>query len=247
MNSTPNEETSTATSQGPGQRLRQARENINMPLDEVAKKLRLSRVQVVAIEKDDYSYVTALAYAKGHLRMYASLVGLPSYEILKAFDALGLQGDTAAIPRVLRTQSIINEREKKSAPGSLRLVLVVTSIVVLMAGLYIWQMGRRHHELTSAPAASALAPAQTPVAAQTTTAVVPTPPAQAAATTPVPITSLPNSAGDQVVPLTLPPDNNSAVKSAEDTKKLNAEMPIHRARPVDQNTRAPEGSDNVRE
>lgn len=245
MNSTPNEETSTAISQGPGQRLRQARENINMPLDEVAKKLRLSRVQVVAIEKDDYSYVTALAYAKGHLRMYASLVGLPSYEILKAFDALGLQGDTAAIPRVLRTQSIINEREKKSAPGSLRLVLVVTSMVVLIAGLYIWQMGRRHHELTSAsaPASSALAP----VAAQTTTAVVQTPSAQAAATTPVPITSLPNSAGDQVVPLTLPPDNNSAVKSAEDTKKLNAEMPIHRARPVDQNTRAPEGSDNVRE
>jgi cytoskeleton protein RodZ len=244
MNSTPNE-TSTTVS-GPGQRLRQARENIKLSLDEVAKKLRLSRVQVLAIEKDDYSYVSALAYAKGHLRMYASLVGLPTYEILKAFDALGLQGDAAGqVPQTLRIASIINEREKKSAPGSWRLAVVVLAMIILIAGLVIWEMGR--HRL--APVTAAATTPSAPILATTLSVAstpIATPPAVMEATT-APVTTMPGSAGDKVVPLTLPPDANSSVTPAADARKLNAEMPIHRARPVDQDARAPQGTDTIRE
>ena len=239
MNSTANE-TSNATSQGPGQRLRQARECINMHLDDVAKKLRLSRAQVQAIETDDYSYVSALAYARGHLRMYAGLVGISSHEVLKAFDHLGLKEAASTVPPVLQSSRLINCKNKKSFSG---LVKGAIFAGILIAGVAVAIFYISHHHKKNAAVNANVA---TPDSA--TAAVAPASSSSNAQFTLTPITKTPSSS-NEAIPLTLPPNSNNSQSAVSATPKANptADMPIHRTRPVDQNAQVPQGSDNVRE
>lgn len=87
-----------------GLRLQKARLEKKYSLNYVAEKLHLSKQQVESLERDDYSYVSALAYARGHLRLYAKLVDLPVTEILKIFDGLGLKDKTKPVASPIKFQ-----------------------------------------------------------------------------------------------------------------------------------------------
>ncbi len=74
------------TSVGPGQRLRLAREACHLSRTDVATRLHLSTHFIEAIEDDNYHKLPALSFARGYLRAYARILGLPAEEIIKSFE-----------------------------------------------------------------------------------------------------------------------------------------------------------------
>ena len=71
----------------PGARLRGAREARGLTIEAAAERLRLNAALVLAMEEDRLALLGAPVFARGHLRNYAALLGLPEDEILAAFGS----------------------------------------------------------------------------------------------------------------------------------------------------------------
>ena len=69
----------------PGERLRGAREAKGLTIETAAERLRLNAALVLAMEEERLALLGAPVFARGHLRNYAALLGLPEDEILAAF------------------------------------------------------------------------------------------------------------------------------------------------------------------
>lgn len=69
----------------PGARLRVAREAKGLTIETAAERLRLNAALVLAMEEDRLALLGAPVFARGHLRNYATLLGLAGDEILAAF------------------------------------------------------------------------------------------------------------------------------------------------------------------
>lgn len=147
-----------ANREGPGRRLRQAREAEHLTLADVAAQLHLDVRMVSALEEDDYEQMPAPAYVTGYLRNYARLLRLPEDEILEAYD------------RGEETPSLLPNIDLKPAGrGSEGLMRWVTYLVIVALAvlLLLWwfgvDSGRKlpTPEGTTAPAATPNAPPAT--------------------------------------------------------------------------------------
>jgi cytoskeleton protein RodZ len=70
----------------PGARLRREREVHGMSLQQAAEQLNLDVGAVEALEANDFAALGAPVFAKGHLRRYALLLGLPEDDIVAGYD-----------------------------------------------------------------------------------------------------------------------------------------------------------------
>ena len=86
----------------PGQRLKAERERRGMSTQKAADEMHLDSWVIEALEADDYPRIGPTVYAKGHLKKYASILGLPAAEILSAFGA----NVPPAAPRVAAPSSV---------------------------------------------------------------------------------------------------------------------------------------------
>ncbi len=77
-----------------GQRLVDARNNLNLSISDVAEALKLSEEIIYAIENRQYNSLFGLAYATGYVRSYASLVKLDPDELIHNDPDLGVQAIT---------------------------------------------------------------------------------------------------------------------------------------------------------
>jgi cytoskeleton protein RodZ len=58
-----------------------------LTVDAAADRLRLNAALVVAMEEDRLALLGAPVFARGHLRNYAALLGLPEGEVLASFGS----------------------------------------------------------------------------------------------------------------------------------------------------------------
>ena len=65
-----------------GGRLRHARRDNDISVRDIAKELHLDERKVRALEDNDFEVLGAPVFAKGHLRKYAELVGVPVDDVL---------------------------------------------------------------------------------------------------------------------------------------------------------------------
>jgi cytoskeleton protein RodZ len=72
----------------PGARLKSERERRGMSLQKAADEMRLDAWVIEALESDQYERVGPAVYAKGHLKKYASVLGVPWDAILSGYEAL---------------------------------------------------------------------------------------------------------------------------------------------------------------
>jgi len=70
----------------PGARLRRQREFGGLTEQQVAEQLNLDACAVVALECNDYAALGAPVFVRGHLRRYATLLGLAGDEVVGAYD-----------------------------------------------------------------------------------------------------------------------------------------------------------------
>ncbi len=137
----------------PGERLKAARERAGWSLEQVALKLRLSVVQVAALEKGEREGLPPAAYVRGYLRSYAQLLGLDPQEFANA--------------RVIAEPAAV-AGERPAAANKTKLpwepLLYTLFVIGLVVGVVWWRMDRRvstrpvHNTVSSVEAIRALPP-----------------------------------------------------------------------------------------
>ena len=181
----------------PGPRLKAERERRGLSSHKVADELHLDGWVVDALEAEDYERIGPSVYAKGHLKRYAAMLGLPSAEIMAGYEA------RAPIPKAPSSQPANMRLPADSADVSnLPLPQIMGSIagVLLVLGVLWW---KPWHQRAEAPKArEPVAAAQSTEPADRAAGTAAGPPALAAAL-PAPAPSGAPASSPQITP-TLP-------------------------------------------
>lgn len=132
-----------ARPRGPGQRLREQREALGLPLAQAAQDLRILRSVLQALEEDRYDALEAPIFVRGHLKNYARLLDLPPEEIVEAYERSLPVQETPELRIDTEQGPVMNE----GTPGwviSVAWLLVLTMLV--LGGLW-WYAGPHREPL----------------------------------------------------------------------------------------------------
>ncbi len=116
-----------------GERLADARRELQIPLVEIAKELHLDEYKVRALEVNDFDVIGAPVFAKGHLRKYAQLVKVSEADVMADYYQLTR---ATAMPPVVGTRT---RPKKEISPGPWIMGLVA---LALAATAYWWFVER---------------------------------------------------------------------------------------------------------
>jgi cytoskeleton protein RodZ len=150
------EEAAAGASDTAGLRLAAARERAGFSVLQVADKLHLDVSSIQALEAEDFASLGALVYARGHLRRYAELLGLPAAET-EAICARAMRLDEAAY-----LKRIVGKHER-AAGRALALppaFAAVAAVILVVLALIWWAMRVPHaaHGHPPSPASAAGTP-----------------------------------------------------------------------------------------
>ena len=115
----------------PGAMLRAERERRGLSVQHAAEEMHLDTRVIEALEANRFEALGAPVYARGHLRKYATILGLSAATVLARYEALGgMPVDPTPIPTTLATPVRVVERRKVS-----KLPLWIAAAIVIVAGL----------------------------------------------------------------------------------------------------------------
>lgn len=117
---------------GPGRRLRQARQSRGLQVEQVATQLHLAPRQISALERDDYEALPGPVFIAGYMRNYARLLGLDPEPLLEAYRA--------ATPAMRPQPSSARPAAPSQVTGGHRSVGLVSVAVIAALGAlaFIW-------------------------------------------------------------------------------------------------------------
>lgn len=119
-----------------GQKLKEARLEKSLNLEDVSSGTKIKQVFLENIEKGDYQKLPSVSYAQGFVRNYAKFLGLDEKEILALFRR-EFDSDSAikVLPRGF-------ESEEKFSPSRLRLrskAIVIIGIFTAIFAFFLFQ------------------------------------------------------------------------------------------------------------
>jgi len=123
-----------------GERLAEARRLKKISLPDIARELHLDEAKVQALEENRFDVLGAPVFAKGHLRKYAEIVGVPLDDILADYYTMNRK---AGVPPVVAPPHDVR-RDINLAPWLLGIPLLLIAL-----GIAWWWLGR-----SPAPAAT---------------------------------------------------------------------------------------------
>jgi cytoskeleton protein RodZ len=131
---------------GPGPSLRRARESLGMTEQQAAEQLNLDATVVRALESDDLAALGAPVFARGHLRRYGSLLGLPEESLFAAYERAATQPAQPSLVPHSRQEMTPVSRGRPVWPwavGGAVLVLLAAGLVAYVSefGLTLPQVG----------------------------------------------------------------------------------------------------------
>jgi cytoskeleton protein RodZ len=134
----------------PGSRLKAERERRGLSAQKAADEMHLDRWVIDALEADDYPRIGPTVYAKGHLKKYAALLGLPATEIMAGYESR--PPSRADAPAAAGPSMLLSTRDDSPSSGRLSLIQIGGCLAVALAlGLLWW---RPWHPRAKAPSAS---------------------------------------------------------------------------------------------
>ena len=139
-----------------GERLRQARQEQQISVLEVAKELHLDEPKVRALERNEFDVLGAPVFAKGHLRKYAQLVGVDEDDVFADYYAMT---HTLSMPPIVGGHKKVR---RESSPGP----WIALVIVIIVAAAAYWWFGMRE-SATSDPEPQSSAETDAPVVLET--------------------------------------------------------------------------------
>ncbi|MBL0572343.1 DUF4115 domain-containing protein [Aeromonas hydrophila] len=190
---------------GPGQLLRNAREQLGWTREQVASRIHLRLTLIAAIESDTYDKHTSHTFIRGYLRTYAKLVGIPEETILAAYDKLGLTP-----PDNIDMQSFSRRSRQQANDSRLKVVTwLVILVLIALSVAWWWQSTARRSAGDEALAATEMGATSNTPSATVPPAVDVADPVVAPATSAATATSADPVASAAAT--TLPVDASSAV------------------------------------
>ncbi|MFL6651671.1 MAG: RodZ domain-containing protein [Sulfurifustaceae bacterium] len=209
-----------------GERLRQARGERGLSIEDVAASLRLAPRIVAALEDDAYDRLPGPTYVRGYLRGYALMLGLSPQQLIDAFNKL---------PQASRPVEMVApapaEKQVTSNDAVIRFGTLLVAVVVLGLAILWWSgkdgTSRRRLaapaakgpvvEAPAAPSNEASVPAESQ--AKVVESAKPTEPMTASASVKVNETAKPNSAvnasGEKRVPAVATSEPEAAVAATD--------------------------------
>ncbi|MBI5613115.1 MAG: helix-turn-helix domain-containing protein [Gammaproteobacteria bacterium] len=121
---------------GPGRSLGQARTDLGLSREDVARQLHLKPQHIVALEDDDYQSLPGATYVRGYLRSYAQLLGLSPEPILEAHARMIGGQQPAVLP------SLSPPPQATSSHRHIRLTTYLVAAIVFGLALVWWQGGK---------------------------------------------------------------------------------------------------------
>jgi cytoskeleton protein RodZ len=144
----------------PGGKLKAERERRGLSAQKAADEMHLDRWVIDALEADDYQRIGPTVYAKGHLKKYAALLGLPAAEIMSGYEA---RPHVRTEPVSAGPSMLLSTRGDSESSGGLSPLQIAGCVaVVLVVGILWWRPwhARVKPPVSAAPAATAaVAPA----------------------------------------------------------------------------------------
>ena len=140
-----------------GQYFRRAREDKGWTLEEAAIRTRILSQYLKAVEEDNYEQLPAEVFAKGFVRSYGHLLGLPEIDVLPKFEETGGQ---FYAKRDEREQLKVQIRDEARRKKSNRLIVAGIVAVVLLALLIATGLNRDRERAAPQPAQDASPPRQ---------------------------------------------------------------------------------------
>jgi cytoskeleton protein RodZ len=121
---------------GPGARLRAAREARQLGIQQVTDLLHIEPRLIAAMEAEDFAAFDAPVYARGFLRKYAAFLEVPGDEIVAAYERLHSgPGNPSLIPPA-------TAEEPRRDWSALKVPLAIAAMLVLVGGSYWWWLAR---------------------------------------------------------------------------------------------------------
>jgi len=105
------------SSQGPGERLRAAREALGYPIEDVAKQLRLHPVTIDDLEHNTFEEGLALVFVRGYLRAYSAIVGINADQVIDEFNALHAE-EPREMPDLATKAKEIQAAKRQNRPSA---------------------------------------------------------------------------------------------------------------------------------
>jgi cytoskeleton protein RodZ len=116
-----------------GDRLKAERERRELSAQKAADELHLDAWVIDALEAEDYERIGPSVYAKGHLKRYATLLGLPALEFLAAYEARvqapKLPAHQTANVRLTADTRAVNNLPWAPIAGSVAAVLLILGVL----------------------------------------------------------------------------------------------------------------------
>ena len=128
---------------GPGSRLKSAREAAGLSLDQVAQQLKLAPRQVRALEDEDFAQLPGRTFARGFVRNYARLLNLDGDNLLSMLPDAA-HAPALEAPALHPTGAMIAELPTASTPKTnlMRwLIPLVLVACIVGAAAYEWYRG----------------------------------------------------------------------------------------------------------
>lgn len=117
-----------------GHKLRQARLNKQLKLDDLAKTLNIRRQYLAALEDDHWEDLPAGLYSKNFLKKYAQKLGLPQSDIKAQLDqSLGVNASEDPF-----SQKIVKKREFIIFPKFLKNTLIILAVLTCLLYLIFY-------------------------------------------------------------------------------------------------------------
>ena len=119
--------------EGPGARLRRAREDAELTIEAVASSLCL-RVSVIQdLERDKYEAMPGHVFCRGYLRAYAKIIGQDADELIALFNSLNIEDKNSDnVVRQSRSRTVPNERPVRG------LFLITTAVIMVLAAVWFF-------------------------------------------------------------------------------------------------------------
>lgn len=147
-----------------GERLRVARQDKGLSVNDVAAALKLPVRYVNALDAGDLSILPEATFVRGYAKAYARLVGLDPSSIVSAFAPVEVRVPKP-LPDLGERQVVINSHRQPARIPTFRAEktpyhwLAVGVLVMVVVGWFVWQSGQEDQPvMAGAPKAPAFAP-----------------------------------------------------------------------------------------
>ena len=115
-----------------GERLKKAREDKGISLEEANRATKIHMNVLEALEEDRLEHVLGKTYVRAFLRKYSSYLGLNADEIIQEYTS-GYAPETGAKPIFLGKKPVEQKIDKKSRNK----IIVISSLIILFSILSI--------------------------------------------------------------------------------------------------------------